>query len=160
MSFESIVGNMGTYMNMSALGLYNSMSPLGYLGTTFPAYSLPFSSVLSNVLGTLSANGLNAQNITGFRTVNMDSALQKELSKLGYGNMIILVPEEYQKQMEANTENSQKVNETFKKWKTNYDTANAGRNQAQSSTENQRRAITTGASHDHALGTCTFGRRI
>ena len=159
MSVESIVENMGTYMNMSALGLYNSMTPLGYLGTSFPAYSLPFSSILSNVLGTLSVNGLNTQNIAGFRTINADSALQKELSKLGYGNMMILIPEEYQKQVEENTKNSQKIGETFKKWKTNYDTVNAGRSQAQSNTVSQRRAI-TGVSHNHALGTCTFGRRI
>ena len=159
MSVESIVESMGTYMNMSALGLYNSMMPLGYLGTSFPAYSLPFSSVLSNVLGTLSASGLSAQNIAGFRTINADSALQKELSKLGYGNMMILIPEEYQKQVEENTENSQKIGETFKKWKTNYDTANAGRNRAQSNTGNQGQAV-TGVSHNHALGTCTFGRRI
>ena len=159
MSVESIVENMGTYMNMSALGLYNSMTPLGYLGTSFPAYSLPFSSVLSNVLGTLSASGLNTQNIAGFRTINMDSALQKELRKLGYGNMMILIPEEYQKQVEENAENSQKIGETFKKWKTNYDTANAGRSRAQDSTGNQGKTI-TGATHNHALGTCTFGRRI
>lgn len=159
MSVASIVENMGTYMNMSALGLYNSMTPLGYLGTSFPTYNLPFSSVLSNVLGTLSANGLNAQNIAGFRTINVDSPLQKELSKLGYGNIMILVPEEYQKQVEENTENTQKIGETFKKWKTNYDTANSGRSRAQSSTGNQGRAI-TGATHNHALGTCTFGRRI
>ena len=159
MSVESIVENMGTYMNMSALGLYNSMTPLGYLGTSFPAYSLPFSNVLSNVLGTLSANSLSAQDIAGFRTINVESALQKELNKLGYGNMMILIPEEYQKQVEANTENSQKIGETFKKWKTNYDTANAGRNRTQSSTGNQGRTI-MGASHNHALGTCTFGRRI
>lgn len=160
MSVGSIVENMGTYMNMSALGLYNSMTPLGYLGTSFPTYSLPFSSVLSNVLGTLSANSLNAQNIAGFRTINMDSTLQKELNKLGYGNMMILIPEEYQKQVEENTENSQKINETFKKWKTNYDTANAGRNQRQRGTGSQERAFTASPSHSHSLGTCTFGRRI
>ena len=159
MSVESIVESMGTYMNLSALGLYNGLTPLGYLGTSFPAYSLPFSSVLTNVLATMSANGLNAQNIAGFRTINADSELQKELNKLGYGNMMILIPEEYQKQVEENTKNSQKIGETFKKWKTNYDTANAGRGRAQSSTGNQGSAI-TGATHNHALGTCTFGRRI
>ena len=112
-SIESIVENMGTYMNMSALGLYNGLTPLGYLGTSFPAYSLPFSNMLTNVLATMSANGLNAQNIAGFRTINADSALQKELSKLGYGNMMILIPEEYQKQVEENTENSQKIGERY-----------------------------------------------
>ena len=151
MSYESTIGNLGTYlMNMSSLGLYNNMTPLGYL---------PFSNVLSNVLGTLSFSDLNTQNITGFRTINADSALQKELNKLGYGNMMILIPEEYQKQLEENTENSQKIGETFKKWKTNYDTANAGKSQVKSSTGSQRGAF-TGASHNHPLGNCTLGMRV
>lgn len=160
MSYESTIGNLGTYlMNASALGLYNNMMPMGYLGTSFPAYNLPFSNVLSNVLGTLSLSDLSKQNITGFRTISADSALQKELSKLGYGNMMILIPEEYQKQVEKNAENPQKIGETFKKWKANYDTANAGKNQTLRSTANQRRTI-AGASHSHALGNCTFGKRI
>ena len=151
MSYESTIGNLGTYlMNMSGLGLYNNMTPMGYL---------PFSNVLSNVLGTLSLSDLSAQNITGLRTISTDSALQKELNKLGYGNMMILIPEEYQKKVEENAENSQKIGETFKKWKANYDTANAGKSQTLRSTGNQSRAI-AGASHSHALGNCTFGMRI
>lgn len=151
MSYESTIGNLGTHlMNMSALGLYNNMTPLGYL---------PFSNVLSNVLGTLSLSDLSTKNITGLRTISADSALQKELNKLGYGNMMILIPEEYQKQVEQKTENSQKISETFKKWKTNYDTANAGRNQMLRSTGNQGGA-SAGASHTHALGNCTFGMRV
>lgn len=112
MSYESTIGNLSTYlMNMSSLGLYNNMTPMGYL---------PFSNVLSNALGILSLNDLNKTNITGFRTISADSALQKELNKLGYGNMMILIPEEYQKQVEENAENSQKIGETFKKWMTSH----------------------------------------
>lgn len=151
MSYESTIGNLSTYlMNMSSLGLYNNMMPMGYL---------PFSNVLSNALGILSLNDLNKTNITGFRTINADSALQKELNKLGYGNMMILIPEEYQKQVEENAENSQKIGETFKKWKANYDTANAGKSQVKGSTGRQRGSF-TGASHNHSLGSCNLGIRI
>ena len=151
LSYESTIANLGTYlMNMSALGLYNN---------TIPTVYLPFSNVLSSVLGTLSANALNAQNITGFRTINAESALQKELNKLGYGNMLILVPEEYQKQVEENAENAQKMEGTFKKWKANYDTVNKGKSQAPSRTENQHRAFAD-ASHSHTLGNCAFGVRV
>lgn len=151
MSYESTIGNLSTYlMNMSSLGLYNNMMPMGYL---------PFSNVLSNALGILSLNDLNKTNITGFRTINADSALQKELNKLGYGNMMILIPEEYQKQVEENAENSQKIGETFKKWKANYDTANAGKSQVKSSTGRQGGSF-TGASHNHSLGSCNLGIRI
>lgn len=151
MSYESTIGNLGTYlMNMSALGLYNNMAPMGYL---------PFSNVLSNVLGTLSLSNLGTQNITELRTISADSALQKELNKLGYGNMMILIPEEYQKQVEENTENSQKIGETFKKWKTNYDTANAGKSQIRSNTASLGSSF-TGTPHNHSLGSCNFGMRI
>lgn len=151
MSYDSTIGNLGSYlMNMSALGLYNNMTPMGYL---------PFSNVLSGVLGTLSANALNTQNITGLRTISADSALQSELNKLGYGNMMILIPEEYQKQVEENADNAQKIGETFKKWKANYDTVNAGKSQTQRSSGN--RGIAAGASHTHHLGNyCTFRMRI
>ena len=147
MSYESTIGNLGNYMmNMSALGLYNNTTSMGYL---------PFSNVLSSVLGTLSLNSLSTPNITGLRTISADSALQKELNKLGYGNMMILIPEEYQKQVEENAENAQKIGETFKKWKANYDTVNAGKSQAQNRTGNQRTA-STAVSHKHHLGNCIF----
>ena len=147
MSYESTIGNLGNYMmNMSALGLYNNTTSMGYL---------PFSNVLSSVLGTLSLSDLSTQNITGLRTISADSALQKELNKLGYGNMMILIPEEYQKQVEENAENAQKIGETFKKWKANYDTVNAGKSQAQSRTGNQR-AASAAVSHNHHLGNCIF----
>lgn len=150
MSYDTTIGNLGTYlMNMSALGLNNNIASMGYL---------PFSNVLSGVLGTLSMNALNTQNITGLRTISADSGLQSELNKLGYGNMIILIPEEYQKQVEENPENSQKIGETFKKWKTNYDTVNTGKSQTRRS-EGTRGAI-AGVSHDHHLGNCSFGMRI
>ena len=151
MSYESTIGNLGNYlMNMSALGLYNNTTSMGYL---------PFSNVLSSVLGTMSLSGLSTQNITGFRTINADSALQKELNKLGYGNMMILIPEMYQKQVEENAENAQKIGETFKKWKANYDTVNVGKSQAQSRTGNQR-AASAAVPHNHALGNCIFGMRV
>ena len=151
MSYESTIGNLGTYlMSMSGLGLYNNMMPMGYL---------PFSNVLSNVLGTLSANDLSTQNIAGFRTISADSALQKELNKLGYGKMMILIPEEYQKQVEENAENAQKIGETFKRWKTNYATANAGKSQTLRSAGNQGGA-SAGTSHDHPFGSCAFGARV
>lgn len=151
MSYETTIGNLGTYlMGMSGLGLYNNMMPMGYL---------PFSSVLSSALGTLSANALSTRNIAGFRTISADSALQKELNKLGYGNMMILIPEEYQKQVEENAENSQKIGETFKRWKTNYDTANAGKSHALRNTGNQGGA-SAGASHEHPFGSCAFGVRL
>ena len=151
MSYESSIGNLSTYlMNMSALGSYNNIAPMGYL---------PFSNVLSGVLGTLSLSNLNTQNITGLRTISADSALQKELNKLGYGNMMILVPEEYQKQVEENAANSQKIGETFKKWKTNYDTANAGKSQIRRNAGSQGSSF-AGAPHNHSLGSCNFGMRV
>ena len=162
MSYESTIGSLGNYlMGMSSLGLYKNigMSSLGLYNNAIPMGYLPFSNVLSSVLGTLYANELNTQNITGFRTISADSALQKELNKLGYGNMMILIPEEYQKQVEENAENAQKIGETFKKWKANYNTANAGKSQTQSSTGNQRGAI-AGTSHNHFLGNCAFGMRV
>ena len=173
MSYESTIGSLGTYlMGMSSLGLYNNMgtSSLGlYNNMGMPSLSLynnaipmgylPFSNVLSGVLGALYANDLNTQNITGFRTISADSALQKELNKLGYGNMMILISEEYQKQVEENADNAQKIGDTFKKWKANYNTANAGKSQTQSTTGNRRGAI-TGASHNHFLGDCAFGMRV
>ena len=147
MSYESTIGNLGNYlMNMSALGLYNNTTSMGYL---------PFSNVLSSVLGTLSLSDLSTQNITGLRTISADSALQKELNKLGYGNMMILIPEEYQKQVEESAENAQKIGETFKKWKANYDTANAGKSQVQNRNGNQR-AASAAVSHNHHLGNCIF----
>ena len=173
MSYESTIGSLGNYlmglsslglynnMGTSSLGLYNSMgmSSPGLYNSAIPMGYLPFSNVLSGVLGTLYANNLNTQSITGFRTISADSALQKELNKLGYGNMMILIPEVYQKQVEENAENAQKIGETFKKWKANYNTANAGKNQVQKSTGSQRGAI-AGASHNHALGNCAFGKRV
>ena len=152
MSYEWLMGYPSSYMGMQLPGLYNSITPMGYWGSS---YSLPFSSVFSNVLGTLTANGLSTENIAGFRTISADSALQSELNKLGYGKMMILIPEEYQKQVEENT---QKVGDTFKKWKTNYDTATAGKRQAQSSIGNQRRGL-SGDSHTCSLYKCPICKK-
>ena len=162
MSYDSTIGSLGNYlMGMSSLGLYNNMgmSSLGLYNSAIPMGYLPFSNVLSGVLGTLYANDLNTQNIAGFRTISADSALQKELNKLGYGNMMILIPEEYQKQVEENAENAQKIGETFKRWKTNYDTANAGKSQTLRSTGKQNGTFAS-TSHDHHLGNCAFGARV
>ncbi|MCH5275897.1 MAG: hypothetical protein J1E65_08650 [Lachnospiraceae bacterium] len=152
MSYEWLMGYPGTYTGVQSLGLYNSITPMGYWGSS---YGLPFSSVFSNVLGSLTANGLSTENIAGFRTISADSALQSELNKLGYGKMMILIPEEYQKQVEENT---QKVGDTFKKWKTNYDTANLGKSQVQSSMGSQRKGL-SGASHTCSLYKCTICKR-
>lgn len=152
MSYEWLMGYPGLYTGAQSLGLYNNLTPMGYLGTS---YSLPFSSVFSNVLGSLATNGLSTQNIAGFRTISADSALQSELNKLGYGKMMILIPEEYQKQVEENT---QKVSDTFKKWKTNYDTASAGKSHAQSSIGSGRRGL-SGDSHTCSLYKCPICKR-
>ena len=151
MSYEWLMGYPSSYMGVQSLGLYNNITPMGYWGSS---YNLPFSSVFSNVLGSLTENGLSTENIAGFRTISADSALQSELNKLGYGKMMILIPEEYQKQVEANT---QKVGDTFKKWKANYDTANAGKSQVQSSLGSQRRGL-SGDSHTCSLYKCTIGK--
>lgn len=152
MSYEWLMGYPGFYTGVQSPGLYNNMMPMGYWGSS---YNLPFSSIFSNALGSLAANGLSTQNIAGFRTISADSALQSELNKLGYGKMMILVPEEYQKQVEENTA---KVGDTFKKWKTNYDTANVGKRPAQSSIGNQRKGL-SGDSHTCSLYKCSICKR-
>lgn len=154
MSYEWLMGNSGYYMGMQSLGLYNNIMPMGYWGGS---YGMPFSNVLANALGTLQANGVDTQNIAGFRTISADSALQNELNKLGYGKMMILIPEEYQKQVEENAGSSQKIGDTFKKWKANYDTVNAGKSQTQSGVSSRGRGL-SGASHTCSLYKCTIGK--
>lgn len=158
MSYEWLMGNAGTYMNMQALGLYNNMLPMGYLGSGL-SYGIPFSSVLSGALAeTLSKNGLSAQDIVGMKTVTPNSDLQKELSKLGYGNAVILVPGNSGKQAEENTENAQKLGKSYQKWKANYDTANGGRKQVSGGTGTQT-AVITGRTHKCSLRNCAFGSK-
>lgn len=69
----------------------------------------------------VSADGLNNWKPTGAEPTVAEHYIQKELSKIGFGEMVVLIPENLQKKMEDDSEYAQKIMEKLQKWKDDYD---------------------------------------
>ncbi len=67
------------------------------------------------------ANSLNNWKPTGAEPTGAESYIQQELKKIGFGEMMVILPESLQKKMEADPEYAQKVIVKLQKWKTDYD---------------------------------------
>lgn len=67
------------------------------------------------------ADGLNNWKPIGAEPTEAEPYIQKELSKVGFGEMVVLIPESLQKKMEAEPEYAQKIMEKLQKWKADYD---------------------------------------
>lgn len=69
----------------------------------------------------VSADSLNNWKPTGTEPTGAESCIQRELKKIGFGEMVVMLPESLQKKMEADPEYARKIAEKLQKWKTNYD---------------------------------------
>jgi len=69
----------------------------------------------------VSADSLNNWKPTGAEPTGAESYIQQELKKIGFGEMVVMLPESLQKKMEADPEYTQKIAEKLQKWKTDYD---------------------------------------
>ena len=69
----------------------------------------------------VSADSLNNWKPTGTEPTGAESYIQQELEKIGFGEMVVMLPESLQKKTEADPEYAQKIVEKLQKWKINYD---------------------------------------
>ncbi len=69
----------------------------------------------------VSADSLNNWKPTGAEPTGAESYIQQELKKIGFGEMVVMLPESLQKKMEADPEYAQEIAEKLQKWKTDYD---------------------------------------
>ena len=69
----------------------------------------------------VNADSLNNWKPTGAEPTGAESYIQQELKKIGFGEMVVMLPESLQKKMEADPEYAQKIAEKLQKWKADYD---------------------------------------
>lgn len=69
----------------------------------------------------VSADALNNWKPTGAEPTGAESYIQQELSKISFGEMVVIIPEGLQKKMEADPEYAQETVEKLQKWKADYD---------------------------------------
>ena len=69
----------------------------------------------------VSADSLNSWRATGAEPTGIEAYIQRELKKVGFGEMAVILPESLQKKMETDSEYAQEITEKLKKWKTDYD---------------------------------------
>lgn len=70
-----------------------------------------------------SADCLNNWRGIGKNPPQWDSKVQQGLSKIDYGEMVIIIPEKLQKKMESDPQFAEEVLKKIQKWKENYDIA-------------------------------------
>lgn len=69
----------------------------------------------------MSADSLNSWRPTGAEPTGAEDYIQRELKKVGFGEMAVILPESLQKKMGADAEFAQEITEKLRKWKTDYD---------------------------------------
>lgn len=69
----------------------------------------------------VSADSLNSWRAAGAEPTGMEAYIQRELKKVGFGEMAVILPENLQKKMKADSGYAQEIAEKLQKWKTDYD---------------------------------------
>lgn len=69
----------------------------------------------------VSADSLNSWRPTGAEPTGAEDYIQRELRKVGFGEMAVILPESLQKKMGADSEFAQEITEKLQKWKSDYD---------------------------------------
>lgn len=69
----------------------------------------------------VNADRLNDWKPTGVEPTGAEPYIQQELNKIGFGEMVVLMPESLQKKMEADPAYAQEIMKKVQKWKTDYD---------------------------------------
>jgi len=67
------------------------------------------------------ADSLNNWKPKGAEPTGAEPYIQQELRKIGFGKIVVILPESLQKKMEADPEYAQEIAEKLQKWKINYD---------------------------------------
>ena len=69
----------------------------------------------------VSVGSLNNWKPTEAEPTGAESYIQQELKKIGFGEIVVMLPESLQKKMETNPEYAQEITEKLQKWKADYD---------------------------------------
>ena len=69
----------------------------------------------------VSADSLNSWRAVDAEPTGIEAYIQRELKKVGFGEMAVILPESLQKKMETDSEYAQEITEKLKKWKIDYD---------------------------------------
>ena len=69
----------------------------------------------------VSADSLNSWRAAGAEPTGIEAYIQRELKKVGFGEMAVILPESLQKKMGADSAYAQEITEKLQKWKTDYD---------------------------------------
>ena len=69
----------------------------------------------------VSADSLNSWRAVDAEPTGIEAYIQRELKKVGFGEMAVILPESLQKKMETDSEYAQEITEKLKKWKNDYD---------------------------------------
>lgn len=66
-------------------------------------------------------DSLNNWKPTGANSTGAESYIQQGLKKIGFGEIVVILPESLQKKMEADPKYAQEIAEKLQKWKADYD---------------------------------------
>ena len=69
----------------------------------------------------VSADSLNSWRAAGAEPTGMEAYIQRELKKVGFGEMAVILPESLQNKMGVDSEYAREITEKLQKWKTDYD---------------------------------------
>lgn len=69
----------------------------------------------------VSADSLNSWRATGAEPTGIEAYIQRELKKVSFGEMAVIIPESLQEKMGADSAYAQEITGKLKKWKTDYD---------------------------------------
>ena len=69
----------------------------------------------------VSADSLNSWRAAGTEPTGIEAYIQRELKKVGFGEMAVILPENLQKKMGADSAYAREITEKLQKWKTDYD---------------------------------------
>lgn len=128
LSFPQVFSNAMGMSQISAMDLFSAMFPTNSVnvkvgncnvtGQTWQRSDFPAWRYFQD---NVSADSLNSWRATGAEPTGMEAYIQRELKKVGFGEMAVILPESVQKKMGADSKYAREITEKLQKWKTDYD---------------------------------------
>ena len=128
LSFPQVFSNVTGINQISAMDLFSAMFPtnsvnvkVGNCNVTDKTWQRMDFPSWRYFQDNVSADSLNSWRATGAEPTGMEAYIQRELKKVGFGEMAVILPESVQKKMEADSKYAKEITEKLQKWKTDYD---------------------------------------
>ncbi|MDE7430257.1 MAG: hypothetical protein K2N00_13515 [Lachnospiraceae bacterium] len=128
LSFPQVFSDVTGINQISAMDLFSAMFPTNSINVkvgncnvtdkTWQRMDFPSWRYFQD---NVSADSLNSWRAAGAEPTGIEAYIQRELKKVGFGEMAVIIPDSLQKKMGADSEYAREITEKLKKWKTDYD---------------------------------------